>query len=40
MFQGWTRVPPTVSVILVVPRSELRVLSDVDLNKVAVPAFR
>ena len=29
-FRGWTRVPPTVSIVLVVPRNKLRVLSDVD----------
>jgi len=39
-FRGWTRVPLTVSITLVVPRSELRVLLDVDLKKVAIPAFR
>ena len=29
-FRGWTRVPPAVSVILVVPRKKLRVLLDMD----------
>jgi hypothetical protein len=38
-FQGWTRVPPTVSVILVVPRSKIRVLSDMDPNKVGTPVL-
>ena len=36
-FRGWTRVPPTVTVILVVPRNKLRVLSDMDPNKVGTP---
>jgi len=36
-FRGWTLVPPTVSVILVVPRDKLRVLSDVDPNLVGTP---
>ena len=39
-FLEWTQIPPTVSVILVVPRNELRVLSDVDPNEVGVPVFR
>ena len=38
-FHGWARVPPTVSVILVVPRSELRVLSDMDPNQVGTPVL-
>jgi len=38
-FQGWTRVPPTVSVILVVPRSKLRVLSDPDPDQVGTPVL-
>ena len=36
-FQGWARVPPTVSVILVVPRNKLRVLSDLDPDRVGTP---
>ena len=36
-FRGWTRVPPTVSVILVVPRDKIRVISDMDPNKVGSP---
>ena len=36
-FQGWTRVPPTVSVILVVPRNKLQVLSDVDPKQAGKP---
>ena len=39
-FLEWTQIPPTVSVILVVPRNELRVLLDVDPNEVGVPVFR
>jgi hypothetical protein len=38
-FQGWTRVPPTVSVILVVPRDKLRVLSDTDPDQVGTPVL-
>ena len=38
-FRGWTRVPPTVSVILVVPRNKLRVLSDMDPNQVGNPVL-
>ena len=38
-FQGWTRVPPTVSVILVVPRSKFQVLLDMDPNQVGTPAL-
>ena len=36
-FRGWTHVPPTVSVVLVVPRERLRVISDMDPNKVGTP---
>ena len=36
-FQGWARVPLTVSVILVVPREKLRVLSDADPNEIGTP---
>ncbi|KAF9651598.1 hypothetical protein BDM02DRAFT_3138753 [Thelephora ganbajun] len=36
-FRGWTQVPLTVSVILVVPRDKLRVLSDMDPNKLGTP---
>ena len=36
-FRGWTRIPPTVSVILVVPRDKLRVLSDADPDQVGTP---
>ena len=38
-FRGWTQVPPTVSVILVVPRSRLRVLSDADPDQMGNPVF-
>ena len=38
-FREWTRVPPTVSVILVVPRDKLRVLSDMDPDKVGTPVL-
>ena len=38
-FRGWTRVPPTVSVILVVPRDRLRVLSDADPNQIGTPVL-
>ena len=37
--QGWARVPPTVSVILVVPRNKLRVLSDTDPEQVGTPVL-
>jgi len=33
-FRGWARVPPTVFVTLVVPRNQLRVLSDMDPDQV------
>jgi len=36
-FRGWTRVPPTVTVVLAVPRTALRVLSDMDPNQVGTP---
>lgn len=36
-FRGWARIPPTVSVILVVPREKLRVLSDMNPNQVGSP---
>jgi hypothetical protein len=36
-FRGWTRVPPTVSVILVVPRDKLQVLSDVNPDLTGTP---
>jgi len=39
IFREWTRVPPTVSVILVVPRNKLRVLSDMDPDQVGSPAL-
>jgi hypothetical protein len=38
-FQGWAQVPPTVSVVLVVPHNKLRVLSDMDPNKVGTPVL-
>ena len=38
-FRGWTRVSPTVSVILVVPRNKLRVLSDLDPNLAGNPVL-
>ena len=36
-FRGWTLVPPTVSVILVVPRNKLRVLLDTNPDQVGSP---
>ena len=36
-FRGWDQIPLTVSVILVVPREKLRVLSDADPDKVGTP---
>ena len=38
-FWGWSHVPLTVSVILVVPRDKLRVLSDMDPNEVGTPVL-
>ena len=38
-FLGWTQVSPTVSVILVVPRNRLRVLSDADPDQIGIPIF-
>jgi len=38
-FRGWDWVPLTVSVILVVPRNKLGVLSDADPNKVGTPVL-
>ena len=38
-FRGWARVPPTVSIILVVPRNKLRVLSDMDPEEVGTPVL-
>ncbi len=38
-FQGWDRVPLTVSVILVVPRDKLKIFSDADRDKVGTPVL-
>ena len=38
-FREWTHVPLTVSVILVVPRDKLRVLLDMDSNKIGTPVL-
>ena len=38
-FRKWTHVPPTVSVILAVPRDDLRVLSDMDPDTVGTPVL-
>jgi hypothetical protein len=38
-FSKWTHVPPSVSVILIVPRDNLRVLSDMDPNIVGTPVL-
>ena len=39
-FQGWHRVPPTVSVTLVVPRARLQVLLDMDRAELSTPIFQ
>ena len=38
-FEGWDWVPLTVSVILVVPRDKLRVLTDADRDRVGTPVL-
>ena len=38
-FRKWAHVPPTVSVILVVPRDKLRVLSDMDPDRAGTPVL-
>jgi len=38
-FQGWDRVPITVSVIMIVPRDKLRVLSESDPKEVGTPVL-
>jgi len=38
-FQGWDRIPLTVSIILIVPRDKLRVLSDADPEQVGTPVL-
>jgi hypothetical protein len=39
-FQGWCRVPPTVSITLVVPRESIRVLQDMDQAKLSTPMMQ
>lgn len=39
-FQGWDRVPLTVSVILRVPRDKLRIFSDADPEQVGTPVLQ
>ena len=39
-FKGWHRVPPTVSVTLVVPRASIQVLLDTDKDELANPILQ
>lgn len=39
-FRGWRRVPPTVSVSLVVPRESIQVLLDMDRTKLLTPMMQ
>ena len=39
-FRGWHRVPPTVSVTLVVPRGNIQVLLDMDRAEISIPMMQ